>query len=891
MLKGQKFTDYSIKYIKDNYNASNSYIVTPTSLSKNTIVNRINNLGNHNHNDYTAYTLEELCYKFIAYNKADDLELTLELCKILIRNGIKKQFTQLYFIARHLLEEFNEIDIQLVNTTEYFQYLRRYYQKFTHNEQFSYMPINILESIYIDFNKYLQSINTCYRGLAFRLSINNKIASLYKTAILIGFNELTNGEKRFLSRLQENNKAIFLWDYDNLYFNNTMHEAGYYLRKNVKDYTAPDNFTKNLNSNQLLNKKIKILQCKNMISEIKEIINILKKNPNATKTRTAIIINNPAYAYLYAHYIVKAIPNSNIIYEKSIVDTLLSSFLDLLYSINTNNTNQNFIQSVKYIFSHNYIKYIYNQDYEGIINIAIEDTLPDYIYKNPLLATILNNKHIDTPKGSLKYLIDIFNIILKNININTISKQDINILKECLLYLERLYDTIKNDVNIKDNEALKLIIKLLKSHKIPQEINLNLSSYIIISNLYQTPVLDFDNIICTDMNENNNIFKSTNNAISTYNIKKAFKLRTFEDKNRVESYLFYRLLQSASNIHLLYKEQDIDSRQVEPNRYINQIKYEHTFNNSLEVLSSTNTISGTKRDIIINTSCFKNILSEQINLSATALINLLECPLKFYLKYILKIKTTKNDNANHIKFGNAFHRTMEFIYKPYTDKVITESVIDIIKTKVDQDTMINLENLTYKINSIEKRVLLEYIIKTLDYDLKKTPFKIKHIELPLSYTLNFNIDGHIYNIKINGIIDRVDEYNNRIEIIDYKTGNSRPIILDDCNIEDINNIATANKPFTNYDMQTLIYHLLYSKSIYFDENKPIFTKLLNIKSLFETNQNINDCYHIKNSITTNIESFITKKLMNLFKHNNVILSTEDKENICRYCDYKDLCNI
>src|SRR5204863_4991346 len=65
-------------------------------------------------------------------------------------------------------------------------------------------------------------------------------------------------------------------------------------------------------------------------------------------------------------------------------------------------------------------------------------------------------------------------------------------------------------------------------------------------------LLDFDNLFILSVNEDTLPASSNHPSFIPYNIRKSFGLPTYEDQQAVSSYHFYRLLQRANKIYLLY---------------------------------------------------------------------------------------------------------------------------------------------------------------------------------------------------------------------------------------------------------------------------------------------------------------------------------------------------
>lgn len=133
------------------------------------------------------------------------------------------------------------------------------------------------------------------------------------------------------------------------------------------------------------------------------------------------------------------------------------------------------------------------------------------------------------------------------------------------------------------------------------------------------------------------------------------------------------------------------------------------------------------------------------------------CPLHYKLRYILKVPTPQNAASS---FGNSFHRIMRAFY------VLTpEEREDPLKT---MDELINLHWIkTGYLSHDHERASKEKIKEHLNFFVKNW-FSEDGATIDTEVPFSFKIDG----LKITGIIDRLDEKDGCLHIIDYKTGSS-----------------------------------------------------------------------------------------------------------------------
>ncbi|RYZ89559.1 MAG: hypothetical protein EOP06_09175 [Proteobacteria bacterium] len=169
--------------------------------------------------------------------------------------------------------------------------------------------------------------------------------------------------------------------------------------------------------------------------------------------------------------------------------------------------------------------------------------------------------------------------------------------------------------------------------------------------------------------------------------------------------------------------------------------------------------------------------------------------------------------------------------------------------------------------------------KTLDEDLKYAPFKLLHLEETLYYTLHFDNETQ-KPIKLKGIIDRVDEKDGLVRIIDYKTGMLDKKYFNYSDPEE--SISTSNKEA----FQTLFYTYLY-KNVY-GANR-LQPTILPLKKVNEGYVKVNEKDGDLND--ENFEAFEQKLkeiIHTVLDKNQPIVQVED-QSVCGMCNYTYIC--
>ncbi|MCC7224080.1 MAG: PD-(D/E)XK nuclease family protein [Chitinophagales bacterium] len=328
--------------------------------------------------------------------------------------------------------------------------------------------------------------------------------------------------------------------------------------------------------------------------------------------------------------------------------------------------------------------------------------------------------------------------------------------------------------------------------------------------------LDFKNIFILGMNEGLIPASRPTATFIPVNLRRAFGMPTFLDQDAIYGYHFYRLLQRAEKVWLVYNTEAGSTGGEERSRYLLQLLYELNANNAPHITLSHHTATAplsvhTPRTEPLTIAKQGDIIAvldryvgnhpqwqhfdheaddalhnalKQRSLSPSALTRYLTCPIQFYYEYVAQLKETGNidEDINHQIFGNVLHRCLELIYQPYQRYPVTAATIDKILAKPDDiarklDRAFRDEKFEVPKegrNLLLKRVLLRLIQQILETDKADTPFNIIGLEAQEYKTELSLADGR--SILLSGTIDRIDQITYAADnlpvyrILDYKTG-------------------------------------------------------------------------------------------------------------------------
>ncbi|MCQ2204349.1 MAG: PD-(D/E)XK nuclease family protein [Bacteroidales bacterium] len=319
-----------------------------------------------------------------------------------------------------------------------------------------------------------------------------------------------------------------------------------------------------------------------------------------------------------------------------------------------------------------------------------------------------------------------------------------------------------------------------------------------IMGILETRALDFDNLVILDLNEG--VFPKKNSSMTffPYVIRKAYGLPTQEYQDSIFSYYFFRLINRAKRVDLLYSA-NTDADRQGASRYIHQIKFEYQMPYVEKIAVHQHTKQEMSELRITKTEAIKEELKKRFTckryLSPSAISNYLKCPILFYLQNVLSIDEADEvvEEADSRLMGRIFHGAMETLYGEVKNGVVDEAarkamledggkIESVIMRQFDiemfkkirmnaEGEMVPVEGYRpTKKSELEGRNILTYEVI---YDFVKKMLENDHDVVIKG--LEKMVDGEIetsdgMKVKIGGIIDRLHEEEGSTCVIDYKTG-------------------------------------------------------------------------------------------------------------------------
>lgn len=746
--------------------------------------------------------------------------------------------------AQILLQDFNEIDRYLIPQEKIFQYLSaiqdlKHWSLEEHKTDFvkNYLNFwNKLSDYYNLFSNSLLDNETGYQGLIYREAVNNIEDYIQnntnKKHVFLGFNALNAAEEIIIQELLGNGLAYVFWDTDHVFFNNNLHDVSLFLRqyRNQWNYFKKEPFNW-IGDNYSQSKNITTYAIPKNVGQAKQIGVLLEKlqEENPTLNNTAVVLADEDLLIPVLNSIPKSVSKLNITMGLPLKTIPISSLFELLFSMHKKGKTTFYYKDIVSILSNKYISSLFkNNDAFKIIS-HIEKNNLIYLSESSLQTILENDSEVlkvlfgnwETPEKAIENCFSIIYFIKENLQKD---KQQNLLPLEYLFRFNELFNELlrlnKSYNHIQDIATLYSIYKELLSSETLDFQGEPLEGLQLMGML-ESRVLDFKNIIIASVNEGILPSGKTNNSFIPFDVKLENKLPTFKEKDAVYTYHFYRLLQRAENVHILYNSEIDALKGGEKSRFLTQLEVEgiHKIQHKIvapKVPNNENNLTVISK----NEAVLKRLqqIAEK-GFSPSSLTNYVRNPIDFYFQKILDIKQQDEveETVAANTLGTVVHNTLEDFYKPLENQFLTEESIAKMVAKIEETVTKHFKDV-YKEGDISKgknliifEIAKRYVSNFLKLETEslKAGNKIKIVAIEVDNTITLDIPELAFPVKLTGKVDRVDEFNGTTRIIDYKTGKVEQNKVEIVNWEDI----TTDYDKYSKSFQVLCYALMMQQTI------------------------------------------------------------------------------
>lgn len=813
-------------------------------------------------------SISELFRSLSPWEVGDPVKLVCELYKIFRRETQSTEtLDDFYFWGEMLISDFDDADKNKVDTDKLFSNLqdlrnimddytfiddeqeeaiRQFFQNFSIERRTAlkerFISLwDVLGNIYKGFRESLASQNIAYEGMMYRHVIEHlNVDKLpYEKYVFVGFNVLNKVEHTLFTQLKDAGKAVFYWDYDEFYMKENRqavtHEAGEFIRRNLRDFPSP--LSGELFKNLSKPKEVHYIASSTENAQARYLPQWIRNNLTTPEKETAVVLCNEALLQPVLHSLPAEVKHVNITMGFPLSQTPVYSFLIALLELHTHGFN---FKSGRYTFQSvvTLLKHPYTRQLTGQAELLEKELtrnnrfypLPGELGKDEFLTRLF------TPlSGNLNLCIRLSETLQQVAGIyqaNTSGTEDTDAFNQ--LYRESLfkaYTTInrfrtlieEDELTVQSETFRRLLVKVLSATNIPFHGEPAIGMQVM--GVLETRNLDFRHLVLLSVNEGQLPKSGGDSSFIPYNLRKAFGMTTIEHKIAVYAYYFYRLLQRAERITLMYNTSSDGLNRGEWSRFMLQFLIEWPHPITRQFLEAGQSPQGTSPITVEKTpdvmrrmqSLFDVRANPKAKFSPSALNYYLDCPLKFYYRYVAGLSAPDEVSAeiDSATFGSIFHYAAEHICKDLTThgKVINKEALEtLLRNEVKLQDYVDtaFKKLFFNVPQNEKpeyngvqlinsAVIARYLKQLLQNDLRYAPFTFIASEMEVDEPIDIQTPKGVIKSRIGGIIDRMDSKDGTLRIVDYKTGG------DADTPPHVESLFIPDKKRSNYVFQTFLY--------------------------------------------------------------------------------------
>ena len=909
-------------------------------------------------------SISELFRQLSPWKSGDPIRLVCELYKV-FREETRSEETldDFYFWGELLISDFDDVDKNLVDADRLFSNLqdlknimddydfldseqeeaiRQFFQNFSieRRTQLKEKFISLwdkLGDIYHHYRHNLAELGIAYEGMMYRYVMEelqpDKLK--YEHYVFVGFNVLNKVETKFFERLREAGKALFYWDYDVFYTRlpreNTppyTHEAGEFILRNLKIF--PNELPEAVFDTLRKPKNVRFISAPTENAQARYlpewIRSVTKRDLQETPVKekeNAVVLCNEALLLPVLHSIPPEVKNVNITMGFPLAQTPVYSFVSALIELQTTgyrrDTGRYQYEAVQSVLKHPYTRQL-STSAEGLEKQLTRDNrffpLPSELKQDTFLEQIF------TPKTGLSALCQYLTEMLREVAVLYRKEQETDdifnqLYRESLFksytLINRLLNLIDNgELNIQIETLRRLLCRLLATSNIPFHGEPAIGMQVM--GVLETRNLDFRNLIMLSLNEGQLPKAGGDSSFIPYNLRKAFGMTTIEHKNALYAYYFYRLIQRAENVTLLYNTASEGLNRGEMSRFMLQFLVESPHTISREYLEAGQSPQSGREISVEKTPEIITRMYERYDVnrhprslfSPSALNTYLDCRLKFYYRYVAGLKAPDEVSAeiDSALFGTIFHRAAELVYKDLTAngkeirKDDLEQVLrNDIKLQNYVDTAFKEEffhvALTEKpefngTQLINAKVITSYLRQLLRNDLQYAPFFMEGMEKKVTEIIEIETPQGKLALNIGGTIDRIDSKDDTLRIVDYKTGGSPKTP------ENIKQLFTPADGRPNYIFQTFLYasimcrkqSLKVAPSLLYIHRaaSETYSPVIEMGEARQPKMPVNNFAFYEDEFRERLQTL----LQEIYNPEEAFTQTEDTKK-CEFCDFRELC--
>ncbi|KWW29657.1 MAG: hypothetical protein AUK63_1257 [bacterium P3] len=737
-----------------------------------------------------------------------------------------ESFEQFIPFGETMLNDFSEIDLYLADAAQLFDNL---YELKSIGEwdiagaaltPFQRNYLNFYRSLYHHYMQLRQRLSEqgkAYGGMAYRMAAETVEDYIFdeEHIYFVGFNALSTSEETIIRTLQRQGRATLISDGDAYYFDNPGQEAGRFLRRLAHQFDSiggyDDHFALEQKQITFVNSPENLLQTKYAGNLLRQMAD---KDTSAQQLQdTAVVLADENLLIPMLNSLPDNVPAVNVTMGYPLESTAIHTFtLKLIACCKNIRGQQLYHKDVIDILSdtcsaflikktthrHAVRQYLYERQ-QVFVDLSVLRQLAgtlqiDIGWMEPLFSI-----GPDCPDA----FIELCRQLAERLQADELfarNKKDAASLASYLTLNEHFADLQRRYGFIDRIDTFERIYTRM-AHRSSIPFYGEPLHGLQILGMLETRNLDFRRVILLSANEGVLPSGRQENTLIPFNLKRAapFHLPTHEEKDAVYANHFYRLLQRAEEIYIVYSSQTDGSGKGEPSRFAMQLTDElaRTHPNihiRQEIVSpgAGGTASGDNPGAVIHKTAAIMKRLQQLagkGFSPSALNTYRNCPLKYYFRYIMQVRENDEleDSLDKSQFGTLVHTILQDLYGRLGNRPLTVADMLALQNSADECIEAHFSAMgrdfvrhgrTYLQQRIAQKQIKHLIHDDIAFIESGNSLQIAALEHPFEGTVELH-DGRV--ARLQGVADRIDLINGHLRIVDYKTGKveEKELVTDD----------------------------------------------------------------------------------------------------------------
>ncbi len=796
----------------------------------------------------------------------------------------------------------------------------------------------ILFELYTAFRDALHEKGYAYEGMLFRevaerAKQKEDIELSFSDIVFVGLNALTPTEILLMKYLKNRGVADFYWDYDSPLVRDKKNRASLWVQENLIRFPSKLELKSEVPDSE--RPQIKLIGIPSAVGQAKivnQLLTQLLNNKNISEPNaglnTAIVLPDENLLLPVLYSIPQEIEKINVTMGYSLQHSSVASLIENIALLHhnvreTDGETAFYFRFVLSVLNHPLVTMVakteadnlkvYIQQYNRVVLTVSE------LAVHPFLNLVFSPVSDWTQIG--EYLKSILSEVYKHLTVEKNTDEEsvndtrsIDLEREFIVQYYKSITRLQETLSSAKNMSIDTYFRLLR--RLAQSISVSFSgeplSGLQIMGVLETRVIDFENLIILSMNEGVFPLKNPTNSFIPYTLRKGFELPTYEHQDSTYAYHFYRMISRAKRVFMLYDTRTEEMQTGEVSRYFYQLKY--LYNNYFHI--EENVVSydisapeiqpvSVQKTPEVMRKLQKFRTGGDAYLSASLINSYINCPLQFYFSAVEGLSEEKEvqESVESDVFGTIYHAIMQEIYDRYkAQPVLPDTLKSIAENSIYLTELIEQAFAEHYFKQKGKRsqltghhyligeILRDYVKQTLKFDAQFTPFE--YIDSEYRFKSVYRVSDDL-SVNIKGSIDRIDKVDDKVRIIDYKSGKGE---LNFKNIEQLFDSSKDNRPYQI--LQVFIYALFYKplsqgeESIIGLQNFTISPAIYYLRKIFtEHNPVITFLEQPISDISAYFSEFTEKfnvVLQEVFDENISFTQTKNEKN-CEWCSFKDVC--